>query len=69
VFSAIGSDEESFRKAMIAAVEAVVGPVHEECVVQTPSKGGKYVSMRIGPVWVQNPDQVREMLGLMLPVA
>ncbi len=54
---------------MIAAVEAVVGPVHEECVVQTPSKGGKYVSMRIGPVWVQNPDQVREMLGLMLPVA
>jgi putative lipoic acid-binding regulatory protein len=44
---------------MLAAVEGVVGSVHVECVSQRPSSGGKYLSVRIGPVWVQDADQVR----------
>jgi hypothetical protein len=44
---------------MVAAVEAVVGGVHMECIAQTPSSGNKYLSVRIGPVWVKNADQVR----------
>lgn len=62
-FSAIGNDDEgdvSFRAAMIAAVERVLGAgaVHIECVSQRPSSQGKYLSVRVGPVAVQNPDQV-----------
>jgi putative lipoic acid-binding regulatory protein len=57
-FSAIGTGGDDFKASMLAAVETVVGPVHVECVSQRPSSNGKYVSIRIGPVWVQNSDQV-----------
>lgn len=58
-FTAIGTGGADFRATMLAAVESVVGTVHMECVSERPSSGGKYVSVRIGPVWVQNADQVR----------
>lgn len=43
---------------MLQAVVAVVGSVHQECLSDRPSSGGKYISVKIGPVWVENPDQV-----------
>jgi putative lipoic acid-binding regulatory protein len=58
VFNAIGLGGDGFRANMLAAVEEVVGTVHVECVSQRPSSGGKYVSVRIGPVWVESGDQV-----------
>ncbi|WIA30469.1 hypothetical protein OEZ86_000553 [Tetradesmus obliquus] len=57
-FTAIGTGGDDFKATMLAAVEGVVGSVHVECVSQRPSSGGKYVSVRIGPVWVQDADQV-----------
>lgn len=60
VFTAIGTGGEDFKDNMLKAVEAVVGTVHLECVSERPSSGGKYVSVRIGPVWVEAADQVRQ---------
>lgn len=59
VFTAIGTGGDDFKDNMLKAVEAVVGTVHVECVSERPSSGGKYVSVRIGPVWVEAADQVR----------
>jgi hypothetical protein len=59
VFTAIGTGGDDFKANMMQAVEAVVGTVHVECVSERPSSGGKYVSVRIGPVWVETADQVR----------
>lgn len=50
-----GSD---FTSSMVQAAESVIGPIHIECVVETPSSSGKYVSVRLGPVTVQNREQV-----------
>ncbi len=36
-----------------------MGPVHVECVSVKESSGGKYQAVRIGPVWVQNGEQVK----------
>lgn len=58
VFTAIGTGGDDFKTNMKQAVEEVVGTVHLECVSERPSSGGKYVSVRIGPVWVENADQV-----------
>lgn len=57
-FTAIGTGGDDFKATMLAAVESVVGTVHMECVAERPSSGGKYVSVRIGPVWVESADQV-----------
>ena len=47
-------------QAMRAAVESVLGsPLHEECIQQRPSAKGSYVSVTLGPVLIQNTDQVR----------
>jgi putative lipoic acid-binding regulatory protein len=62
VFTAIGTGGDDFKEKMLKAVEAVVGTVHMECVSERPSSGGKYVSVRIGPVWVETADQVRREL-------
>jgi putative lipoic acid-binding regulatory protein len=59
-FTAIGTGGDDFKATMLAAVEGVVGSVHVECVSQRPSSGGKYLSVRIGPVWVQDADQVSQ---------
>ena len=44
---------------MTSAVESVVGGrIHEECVQQRPSAKGSYISVTLGPILVQNTDQV-----------
>lgn len=58
VFNAVGLGGDGFQANMLKAVEDVVGTVHVECVSERPSSGGKYVSVRIGPVWVESGDQV-----------
>ena len=61
-FKAIGVGGEEFVQAMRAAVESVLGsPLHEQCIQQRPSAKGSYVSVTLGPVVVQNTDQVRQM--------
>eukprot|EP00879_Flechtneria_rotunda_P009868 GHRR01010320.1.p1 GENE.GHRR01010320.1~~GHRR01010320.1.p1 ORF type:complete len:167 (+),score=33.02 GHRR01010320.1:240-740(+) len=60
-FTAIGTGGDDFKAAMLSAVWLVVGTVHQECVSERPSSGGKYISVRIGPVWVESADQVVEV--------
>lgn len=43
----------------VAAVESVVGPVHCECISERHSSQKSYLSVTIGPVWVENGNQVR----------
>jgi putative lipoic acid-binding regulatory protein len=43
---------------MVKAVEKAVGPIHPECVQDRPSSAGSYLSVKIGPVIVQSPEQV-----------
>ncbi|KAJ9513946.1 hypothetical protein V8C86DRAFT_2632229 [Haematococcus lacustris] len=56
VFTAIGSGGTDFQAAMVDAVQRVVGSVHCECV--SARTRGAYISVRVGPVWVENGDQV-----------
>lgn len=65
VFTAIGTGGDDFKDKMKKAVEDVVGTVHLECVSERPSSGGKYVSVRIGPVWVETADQVGGVCWIM----
>jgi putative lipoic acid-binding regulatory protein len=55
-FKAIGSGGEDFVASMTAAVAAQVGTVHAECVSRRAK--GKWVSVTVGPVWVETPEQV-----------
>lgn len=58
LFTAVGSGGEDFRVAMVRCVEEVVGgaaPV--PCDTRSSSKGA-YLSVRVGPVRVENRDQV-----------
>lgn len=64
-FKAIGSGGEDFTIAMTACVENVVGKVHQECVSTRPSSTGKWLSVTIGPVWVETPEQVLEIYNAM----
>lgn len=57
-FTAVGTGGQEFRQAMVAAVERVVGSVHEECVSERHSSQRKYISVTVGPVWIQNGDQI-----------
>lgn len=63
-FTAVGTGGQEFRQAMVAAVERVVGSVHEECVSERHSSQRKYISVTVGPVWIQNGDQVSWVPGL-----
>lgn len=58
IFTAIGYGGEDFVDSMVTAVENHLGPVHMECISQRESSNGKYLSVRVGPVWVQTADQV-----------
>ena len=58
MFTAIGSGGTDFVDSMVSVVEQHLGPVHLECVSQRSSSNGKYLSVTVGPVWVQNADQV-----------
>ena len=60
-FKAIGSGGDDFTQTIVQAVEAVVGPVREDRILQRPSSQGKFVSVTLQDVSVQNPDQVCEV--------
>lgn len=64
-FKAIGAGGDDFIEAMTTCVESVVGKVHEECVSSRWSAKGNYVSVTVGPVWVENPDQVLAIYNAM----
>jgi len=64
-FTAIGTGGDLFKSSMVEAVSSVVGTVHQECISERPSSKGSYVSVRIGPVWVQNSDQVVQIFANM----
>ncbi|PNW86137.1 hypothetical protein CHLRE_02g074700v5 [Chlamydomonas reinhardtii] len=57
-FTAVGTGGQDFRQAMVAAVESVVGYVHTECVAEKHSSAKKYISVTVGPVWVENGEQI-----------
>ena len=53
-----GDDASAFAAAIVDAVASVVGPVDAAAVQTRESSGGKYVSVSVGPVTVQNGDEV-----------
>ncbi|KAL6768488.1 CGL144 [Auxenochlorella protothecoides x Auxenochlorella symbiontica] len=58
-FKAIGSGGDDFVASMTSCVERVVGVrLPSSRVTHRLSAGGKYVSVTIGPVLVETPDQV-----------
>lgn len=57
-FTAIGTGGVDFSQSMVKVVESVVGPVHVECITETPSSNGRYLSVKVGPVWVQSAEEV-----------
>ncbi|KAK9076205.1 hypothetical protein SSX86_004538 [Deinandra increscens subsp. villosa] len=59
-FTAIGSGGDDFVQAMVVAVESVVQhPIPQGKVKQKLSSGGKYVSVKIGPVQIVSSKQVQ----------
>ncbi|BDA42443.1 hypothetical protein COCOBI_03-3330 [Coccomyxa sp. Obi] len=65
-FKAIGVGGGAFVDSMLGAVEGVIGSaIHEESVQSRPSAKGSYVSVTIGPVTVQNRDQVVRIYAAM----
>ncbi len=59
---------EGFAASMRSAVEGVLGHVHEGDVSLRPSSAGKYISVTVGPVLVENGDQVRPACLPLFPV-
>ncbi|XP_048592632.1 uncharacterized protein LOC106358020 isoform X1 [Brassica napus] len=58
-FTAIGTGGDDFVHAMVVAVESVIDrQIPEDCVKQTLSSKGKYVSVNIGPIRVVSSEQV-----------
>ncbi|GFR48457.1 hypothetical protein Agub_g10360 [Astrephomene gubernaculifera] len=64
-FTAIGTGGQEFRQAMVSAVERVVGCVHAECVSERHSSGRNYISVTVGPVWVESGDQIIQVYANM----
>ncbi len=62
-FQAIGVADDTFQSDIVAAVASVTGPVHVECVSARPSSGGKYTAVRVGPVHVQDAEQVVQIFA------
>jgi putative lipoic acid-binding regulatory protein len=59
----VSDPDGAFRDDIVAAVAAVVGPVHVECVSARPSSGGKYTAVRVGPVHVASAEQVVDIFA------
>ena len=57
-FKAIGSGGDDFKQTIVRAVEDIVGPVNHDRVLERPSSQGKFISVTLRDVKVQNPDQV-----------
>lgn len=66
-FTAIGTGGNEFMQSMVQLVEGHVGPVHMECVACRLSGKGSYTSVRIGPVVVNDADQVIRDFCFILP--
>lgn len=65
-----GADPGLFKRAVVAAVESVVGPVDEATQVSVrDSSGGKYVSVSVGPVTVHSGDEVVQVYAAMRETA
>ena len=65
-----GADPSLFKRAVVAAVESVVGPVDEAKQVSVrDSSGGKYVSVTVGPVTVNSGDEVVQVYAAMRETA
>lgn len=58
-FKAIGEGGDDFVRSMASAVEQVLGPLQQSCIRQRLSKKQTYVSVTIGPVRVDDSEQVR----------
>jgi putative lipoic acid-binding regulatory protein len=66
VFTAIGEGSVDFKAAMVSCVEEGLNcTVCAERVVVRPSSGGKYQSVRIGPVIVAHAGKVIDVFALM----
>eukprot|EP00798_Chlamydomonas_sp_ICE-L_P030058 gene30058-35026_t len=58
-FTVIGEGGPAYRSAMVEAIQSVVGkPIPEDNVKERESSGAKYLSVTIGPVMVEDADQV-----------
>lgn len=58
IFKAIGEASTDFERSMVAAVEDVVGSISGDRVTQRHSKNGKFVTVTIGPVYMEDAEQV-----------
>ncbi|KAF8107923.1 hypothetical protein N665_0116s0128 [Sinapis alba] len=65
-FTAIGTGGDDFVHAMVVAVESVIErQIPQDCVKQTLSSKGKYVSVNIGPIQVVSSEQVQAVYNAM----
>ncbi|XP_018480369.2 uncharacterized protein LOC108851424 isoform X2 [Raphanus sativus] len=65
-FTAIGTGGDDFVHAMVVAVESVIErQIPLDCVKQTLSSKGKYVSVNIGPIRVVSSEQVQAVYNAM----
>ncbi|CAH8298823.1 unnamed protein product [Eruca vesicaria subsp. sativa] len=65
-FTAIGTGGDDFVHAMVVAVESVIErQIPEDCVKQTLSSKGKYISVNIGPIRVVSSEQVQAVYNAM----
>ena len=65
-FTAIGEGADDFRNSMVASVEnALNTKVHPDAVLVRPSKAGKYVSVKIGPMLISNSNEVMDVFNRM----
>ncbi|CAN8313365.1 unnamed protein product [Cochlearia groenlandica] len=65
-FTAIGIGGDDFANAMVVAVESVIERnIPKDCVKQTLSSKGKYVSVNIGPIRVLTSEQVQAVYNAM----
>lgn len=65
-FTAIGTGGEDFIVSMVVAVESVLGiGIPKWQVSARESAGGRYVSVKIGPVKMESSDQVRAVYQAM----
>jgi putative lipoic acid-binding regulatory protein len=64
-FVSIGSGD-SYVADIVAAVEGVIGTkMAKEKIHSRPSSSGKYISVRVGPVWVQSEEEVFAIYSVM----
>ena len=58
-FQAIGSRGEDFVQSITAAVSSVVGAIPAEDVKTRNSRNNNYISVNVGPVWVNSREDLQ----------